>query len=613
MGDVYQATDTRLGRSVAIKLLPDAFTRDADRVARFEREARAFASLNHSNIAAIHGLEESGERKFLVMELVEGETLEERIAQGPIPVSEALTIAKQIAEALEAAHEKGIIHRDLKPANVKITPDGKVKVLDFGLAKAFEPEAAHAKLSHSPTLSMAATNAGVILGTAAYMSPEQAKGRTVDRRTDIFAFGCVLFEMLTGRQAFAGDDVAEILARVLEREPDWTLLPSGVPPRIRELLRLCLEKNAKNRRSDAADVRIDIDRALTEPAAATPIAAPPRGSRLPWIAAALFGATTIAALAVALRPSTPQPEMRVEINTPATISPLQFALSPDGLKLAFVAGGVGSERLWVRLLDKTDAQPLAGTDGAQYPFWSPDSRSIAYFASGKLYRIDTAGGPPQALADAPAGRGGTWNRAGAIVFAPAALGPLMRVGVLNKELRPVTKIDAPRSANHRWPQFLPDGHHFLFYAPVNGIYLGTLDVGDPKRLTQSDTGGAYLEPGWLVYVQEGILVAQRLDIERGELTGDPVTLANSVGIDGNLEQAGFSVSTDGLVAYRGAGVQPLQLNWYDRTGKAAGTAGEPDANDLNYPALSPDGRRIAVSRTVQNNRDLWLWTSSGAL
>src|SRR5436190_3164723 len=265
MGDVYQATDSKLGRSVAIKLLPEAFTHDAQRAARFEREARVLASLNHSNIAAIHGLEESGERKFLVMELVQGETLEERIAQGPIQVSEALTIAKQIAEALEAAHEKGIIHRDLKPANVKITPDGKIKVLDFGLAKAFEGEASNAQLSHSPTLSIAATNAGLILGTAAYMSPEQARGRPVDRCTDIFAFGCVLYEMLAGQAAFEGEDVAEILGAVLKTEPDWTQLPADISPSVRKLLGLCIEKNPRNRRSDAADLRIDIEQALKEP------------------------------------------------------------------------------------------------------------------------------------------------------------------------------------------------------------------------------------------------------------------------------------------------------------------------------------------------------------
>src|SRR5688572_10945609 len=297
MGDVYQATDSKLGRSVAIKFLPEAFSHDNERVARFEREARVLASLNHPNIAAIYGLEESLERKFLVMELVDGETLAERIKRGPIPIDECLGIAKQICEALEAAHEKGIIHRDLKPANVKITPDGKVKVLDFGLAKAFEVETSNVQLSNSPTLSMAATNAGVILGTAAYMSPEQAKGRTVDKRTDIFAFGCVLYEMLTGQRTFDGDDVTDILGAVLRMEPDWTRLPADVSPAVRKLLRLCLEKNAKNRRSDATDVRLDIEQALAEPAA-TPETPPARGARLAWIASLAVAVVLIVAMAV---------------------------------------------------------------------------------------------------------------------------------------------------------------------------------------------------------------------------------------------------------------------------------------------------------------------------
>jgi serine/threonine protein kinase len=349
MGDVYQATDSKLGRSVAIKLLTEAFTHDTERAARFEREARVLASLNHPNIAAIYGIEQSGDRKFLVMELVPGETLAERIKRGPIPVQEALEIAKQIAEALEAAHdsEKSIIHRDLKPANVKITPDGKVKVLDFGLAKAFAAEASKVNLSQSPTLSMAATNAGVILGTAAYMSPEQAKGRTVDKRTDIFAFGCVLYEMLTGRAAFEGDDVQDILGAVLKSEPDWTRLPAETPPGVRKLLRLCLEKNAKNRRSDATDVRLDIEQALAEPEAA-PATPPARGARLAWMASLAVAALLIVALGIpALRylretPPPSPPEMRTEIVTPATTDPISFALSPDGRQIVFVASGDGA-------------------------------------------------------------------------------------------------------------------------------------------------------------------------------------------------------------------------------------------------------------------------------
>jgi eukaryotic-like serine/threonine-protein kinase len=351
MGEVYQATDSKLGRSVAIKLLPEAFTHDAERAARFEREARVLASLNHSNIAAIFGLEESDDRKFLVMELVDGETLADRIKRGPIPVDESLGIAKQICEALESAHEKGIIHRDLKPANVKITPDGKVKVLDFGLAKAFEAEASNSNLSQSPTLSMAATNAGVILGTAAYMSPEQAKGKSVDRRTDIFSFGCVLYEMLAGQPAFAGENTTEILSKVLQRDPDWTLLPPKVTPRIRELLRLCLEKDLKTRRRDAGDVRIDIERTINAPPEISPAATASRiRERLAWVVAAVFliGMAALAVPAARYLRETAPAEMRVEINTPTTSDPLSFALSPDGRQLVFVASAEGRSRLWVR-------------------------------------------------------------------------------------------------------------------------------------------------------------------------------------------------------------------------------------------------------------------------
>ena len=379
MGDVYQATDAKLGRSVAVKFLPDAFARDADRLARFEREARVLASLNHPNVAAIYGLEDSDGKKFLVMELVPGETLAERITRGPVPVEDALRIAKQMAEALEAAHEKGIIHRDLKPANIKVTSEGKIKVLDFGLAKAYEQDAATADLSHSPTMMTGGSMPGMILGTAAYMSPEQAKGRAVDKRTDIFACGCVLYEMLTGQRAFPGDDVADILGAVLRSEPDWTRLPASVPPRVRELLRLCLEKNAKNRRSDATDVRLDIELALNEPPGVAAFSAPSRRrERLGWIVAAVC-LIAMAAMAIPTArhvreaPPAVPPEMRVEINTPATAVPLEFALSPDGRYIVFVASGDGGQRLWLRALDQTEAQPMAGTEGADYPFWSADS------------------------------------------------------------------------------------------------------------------------------------------------------------------------------------------------------------------------------------------------
>jgi eukaryotic-like serine/threonine-protein kinase len=487
MGEVYQATDSKLARSVAVKFLPEAFSHDSERVARFEREARMLASLNHPHIAGIYGLEESGERKFLVMELVEGETLAERIKRGPIPVDESLSIAKQICEALEAAHEKGIVHRDLKPGNVKITPDGKVKVLDFGLAKAFEAEASKSNVSQSPTLSMAATNAGMILGTAAYMSPEQVKGQQVDRRTDIFAFGAVLYEMFTGRAVFEGEDVQDILGAVLKSEPDWTRLPAETPPGVRKLLRLCLEKNAKNRRSDATDVRVDIEQALVEPVTAMPETPPARGARLAWIAfaAALLAAVVLAIPAVRYLRETPPsspPETRTEIVTPATEDPISFALSPDGRQIVFAASGGGASRLWLRSLAATAAQPLAGTEGAVSPFWSPDSRSIGFFADNKLKRLDIGGGAPQTLATVSTTRGGTWNADGVILFTPAQGSPLFRVPASGGEAVAVTKLD--RQTSHRFPFFLPDGRQFLFLAQgtpeTAGIYLGSLDSTETR-------------------------------------------------------------------------------------------------------------------------------------
>ncbi len=610
MGEVYRARDTKLKREVAIKILPDEFSRDHDRVARFQREAEVLASLNHPNIAAIYDLEEANGSRFLVLELVEGETLAERIKRGPIPVDESLNIAKSICEALEAAHEKNVVHRDLKPANVKITPEGKVKVLDFGLAKAFAAEASKANLSQSPTLSMAATNAGVILGTAAYMSPEQAKGRTVEKRTDIFAFGCVLYEMLTGRPAFEGEDIPEILSRVLQREPDWALLPANVPPRIQELLRLCLKKDIRKRRSDAADVRIDIEEALTEPLVAMPAVASARNPWLAWIVAAtaMLAFASLGVLYFRQKPMLEPPEMRVEINTPSTAAPLEFALSPDGRYIVFVASGDGPQRLWLRALDKTEAQPMAGTDGADYPFWSADSRSIGFFATGKLKRIDIAGGPPQALADTGGLHGGAWNADGTILFNASVSGPLSRIAASGGEPVAVTRLDSPRQTDHRFPQFLPDGRHFLFHAlgtpEAAGIYLGSLDGGEPKRLAAADTAGAYLAPGMIAFVRQTTLMAQHLDLKRGELTGDPVSLADPVGSNA-FAFGGFSVSAAGQLAYRGGG-ELRQLKWYDRTGKAVGVAGEPDSTSLLYPELSPDGGHVALVRTVQSNPDVWL-------
>jgi serine/threonine protein kinase/Tol biopolymer transport system component len=612
MGDVYQATDARLGRGVALKFLPEAFAHDPERASRFEREAKALASLNHPNIAALHGLEESDGRGFLVMELVQGQTLHERIHGQPMPIDEALSIARQIADALEAAHEKGIVHRDLKPANVKVTPDGRVKVLDFGLAKLVTDEAgsersSQAAVSNSPTIGVLATHAGVILGTAAYMAPEQAKGIPVDARADIFAFGCVLYEMLTGRPAFDGDSTADILSRVLQREPDWTLVPSNVPPSILRLLRLYLEKDPRKRRQAAGDVRLDLEQALAEPVVAPIPVARTRGQMIPfaWVAVGLAGVAAIAVLAERyLRIALP-PEMRLQIVTPPTLAPFDFALSPDGHYLAFVATGSSSdtERLYLRALNDTEARPLAGTEGARLPFWSPDSRSLGFFASEQVFRIDISGGRAQPLAPAANPQGGAWSADGTIIFAPTTVTPLLRVPATGGALAAATELQLPGQTNHRRPSFLPRSRQFLFNATGPGqsaVYLGSLDASTLKRVAPVDGGAEILEPEHIVFTQQGALVARRFDVSRGEVTGDPVTIADA-GSAGARSAIGFSISAAGALAYRTARPTPSRMTWFDRAGTVLGQGA-----DLNAPSVSPDGRYVAHDRTIEGNRDVWI-------
>ena len=506
MGEVYRARDARLNRDVAIKVLPPAVAADPDRLARFRREAQTLAALNHPNIAQIHGLEEIDGLPALVMELVDGDDLAARILRGPVPLDEALPIARQIADALDAAHAQGIVHRDLKPANVMVRADGTVKVLDFGLAKALDPlssSAAAAALALSPTITSPAalTGAGVILGTAAYMSPEQARGKAVDKRSDLWAFGAVLFEMLTGTRAFRGDDVTDTIASVIAKEPDWSALPADTPAAIHRLLRRCLEKERQRRLSDAADARLEIDEGLApSPAGASPdpSRAPARRGAAPWLAGALglgLGAVIVLLAWAPWRRSAPARLVRLtaDLGVDASLAGGLgdiVALSPDGSVAAFVAHqGAGRPRLYLRPLHQLQAAPLAGTDEASSPFFSPDGRWLAFFANDRLKKIAVAGGAVATLCDAPNGRGGSWAEDGDIVFAryspdAESAGMLMRVSSAGGTPVPVTAL-AGGEVSQRWPQVLPGGRAVLFTA--------SRDAGDYREselVIQPLPGGA---------------------------------------------------------------------------------------------------------------------------
>ena len=616
MGDVYRATDTKLGRSVALKFLRDDVARDPRRAARFQREAKALAALNHPHIAAIHGQEEADGQLFLVMEFVPGQTLEERIEGRSLPASEAIAIALQIVEALETAHDNGIVHRDLKPANVKITPAGRVKVLDFGLAKVvagdIDPLDA-GDLNDSAAITLTTTRAGVILGTPAYMSPEQAKGLAVDQRTDIFSFGSVLFEMLTGRRAFAGTSAADIASRVVQNDPDWTLLPPGVPPSLHRLLRLCLEKDPRRRRQSAGDVRVDLEHVQDEPptVASRHSGARRRSWQLAGIAAVLIALSALGMWTALGGRDVAAPETRLQVVTPPTFDPMHFALSPDGAYLVFTvaATGDGRPRLYLRARNATEAQPIPGTEGARFPFWSPDSRAIGFFAARKLFRVDIAGGRPQALAPAANPLGGAWGDDDTILFAPTSVSPLFRVSASAPGGKPVaaTELRLPGQSNHRGPSFIPGSRRFLFYAVAvadavdqSGIYLASLDGGAAKRLTAADSAAAFLPPDRIVFVQEGKLVARRIDVARGELVGDPIPIAAPVTVSAAL--GWFSTSASGMLAYRSGRDAARRVTWFDRAGNPL-SVGD-DAG--NAPALSPDGRFLALDRTINSNRDVWI-------
>jgi serine/threonine protein kinase len=626
MGEVYKAKDRKLGRDVAIKVLPEEFAKDADRVARFQREAKLLASLNHNNIASIYGLEESDGTHFLVLELIEGDTLADRIKGGPIPVEESLKLALQIAEALEAAHERGVIHRDLKPANIKVTPDGKVKVLGFGLAKAFAGEQAEVNLSHSPTLSEAATMQGVILGTAAYMSPEQARGKPVDKRTDIWAFGCILYECLTGKRAFEGESVTETLAAILKGDPDWTALPAVIPPNIRFVLRRCLQKESDRRFHHAADVRIQLEEEEENGKAIIS----KRWSWLPWgVAAVLAAAVGISLWALwHVKPPAAEP-IRFQSSCPEKQSLGQianFAISPDGRHLVFSAeGSDGIFRVWLRSLRFLETRPLSGTEGKSSStlFWSPDSRSIAFQSGKKLKSVDISGGAPQNICDlSGAAVGGSWNRDGVIIFGDfLASNTIMQVSAAGGKASPLMKPNPERKEDANVsPTFFQDGRHFIYFCSSSvsentGVYIGSLNAKPeeqrPKKLITSSQVAAYVSsgnsaPGHLLFLREETLMEQPFDEKRLEPIGSAVPIEDGIGYYGSW--GFFSASGSGVLVYTSGSRQLFQLTWFDRQGNVLGAEGE--RGRFGGLALSPNGQRAAIgfdsSSRVTPTPYIWL-------
>jgi eukaryotic-like serine/threonine-protein kinase len=613
MGEVYRARDAKLGRDVALKVLPEAFARDAERMARFQREAKVLASLNLPNIASIYGLEDSGATHALVMELVEGPTLADRIKAGPIPIDEALRIAKQMTEALEYAHERGIVHRDLKPANVKVTSDDVVKVLDFGLAKAIEGDAASIDIATSPTMSRMATLAGVLLGTAAYMSPEQAKAKSVDRRADIWAFGCVLYEMLTGKMAFHGESVTDTLAAVIKEEPDWSQLPAATPVRVRVLLQRCLQKDPKQRLRDIGDARISLDEVLAgapdlAPAGAARISAPLWRRALPW-ALGFLAAAAAGAAGWVLKPSPSKPVTRTVINLPpgqqlAGFGNLVLAISPDGSQLAYVATtqGAGGEtqRIYLRAMNSLEANPIPGTEGAVDPFFSPDGQWLGFFADGKMKKISVSGGAAQILTDDSTPEGGSWSSQGTIVFSAGAQF-LQQVSDAGGIPQPLTHLEKGEIGNI-WPESLPGGKAVVFEGG-RGVVAAPIGTSERRNLTQGGVSPRYSSSGYLIYGQAGNLMAVPFDPQRLEVKSTPVPVVQDVMQNPDPAPAQYSVSATGSLVYVPGSAQAGQskLVWVSRKG----TEQPLPSPARNYGALrlSPDGRRVALDSGGQ----VWLY------
>jgi eukaryotic-like serine/threonine-protein kinase len=625
MGEVYRARDTRLQRDVAVKILPEAFAADNDRRARFEREALVLASLNHPNIATIHGIEDQDGVHALVMELVDGETIADRMLRGAVPVSEALAIARQIADALDAAHERGIVHRDLKPANIKLTSSGLVKVLDFGLAKAMAGDESGPETSNAGTMTAVATHEGLIVGTPGYMSPEQMRGQSVDKRTDIWAFGCVLYEMVTGRPAFARRTISDTIAAILDREPEWDVVRTDAPAQVRTLLKQCLAKDARRRLRDIADARIQIEEILAEPPAAPAIDVA-RGRSFPLWGSLALGLLAVAAGAAAYllaARSTPAPTpVQLTLSFTGQINDVAVTSvpspSPDGGRFVFIGTNEkGTTALWLRAIDSSETRMLPGTEGAQTPIWSPDGAWIGFFADGKLKKIAVSGGQPQTIAALSGFQDASWGSTGVIIFRPSNRLPLFRIADTGGEIAPLTHFNEALGENsHRGVTFLPDGRRFLFTsrcaeAANNALYLGSLDSPEPQRVMSAQSKAIFLTgrdgTSRLLYYRDGSLEARTFDPDRNTL-GDPRPLIGNVDYNPAGIGAFFQSSPDGrVIVIRPAGTAGAQLTWFARTGEQIGTVGTADS-DLYQPRLSPKGDRIAFTRSdpKNGNRDVWI-------
>jgi eukaryotic-like serine/threonine-protein kinase len=605
MGEVWRARDTKLGREVAIKVLPEHFADESERLRRFEREAKTLASLNHPNVAQIFGVDQAGETCFLVLELVPGESLEDRLKRGALPLAEAFQVCRQIAEGLEAAHEAGVIHRDLKPANVRITPDGKVKVLDFGLAKPASESG-----QGSSTDSVLSTEAGRLLGTPTYMAPEQARGKPIDKRVDIWAFGCVLYECLTAQRAFAGETLTDVLGAVLHAEPELVRLPRDTPVCVRELLLDCLVKDPHGRLRDIGDARRQLERARAEPATRAPAAGSRSRERIAWAAALLaIGAAIGLALRHAPSPA-PAGVVRSSLVLPSDFAVSEIdrplCLSPDGRRLA-VVGSRGEQQplIWIRALDSTELQPLSGTEGADYPFWSPDGLEIAFFADGKLKRMPATGGSVTTVCASESSRGGSWSSRGDLVFSPAAFGPLFRVPAGGGTPTPISS--APGRESHRLPHFLPDGRRLLYTitnSDKKGICVLDLDSGKSTPVNDADSDALFVPSGFLLFVRHQNLMAQPFDADSLAPGGEARLVVENVDFRVYRVTGAYSASAQGDVAYARKSDE-RQLQWFDAEGRPTERIGTPARfTDIG---LSPDGKRIgAIISREGNEHDLWI-------